>query len=117
MLYLAGGPPHGHVSLPNLAVAAISVIAIGGLLGRVRDLSLRDKETARRLTAANEELSEALAKIKTLSGLIPICAHCKSIRDDDGYWQQLEGYLQQRAELEFTHGICPGCLEKHYPSR
>ena len=53
--------------------------------------------------------------MKTLTGFIPICASCKNIRDDAGYWQQIEQYLCKHSDLEFTHGICPACLEKLYP--
>jgi PAS domain S-box-containing protein len=60
------------------------------------------------------ELQEALEKVKTLSGLLPICAGCKNIRDDRGYWQRIEGYISERSEAEFTHGLCPACLEKLY---
>ncbi len=56
-----------------------------------------------------KELQEALAKIKTLSGLIPICAWCKKIRDDQGYWQAVEEYIQEHSKAEFTHGMCPEC--------
>jgi PAS domain S-box-containing protein len=61
------------------------------------------------------ELQEALANIKTLRGLIPICSNCKKIRDDKGYWQQVEVYFKDRSEAEFTHGICPDCMKKLYP--
>ncbi len=61
------------------------------------------------------ELREALAAVKSLKGLIPICASCKNIRDDEGYWKQIELYLCEHSELEFTHGICPVCLERLYP--
>ncbi len=61
------------------------------------------------------ELQEALAKIKTLRGLIPICAHCKKIRDDQGYWNQLEAYIQKHSEAEFSHGICDECAKQLYP--
>ena len=61
------------------------------------------------------ELKETIAKVKTLGGLLPICANCKKIRDDKGYWNQLEGYIQDHSEAEFTHGICPECIEKLYP--
>ena len=61
------------------------------------------------------ELQEALAQVKALKGFIPICASCKNIRDDEGYWQQIESYLCEHTDLEFTHGICPACLEKLYP--
>ncbi len=57
-------------------------------------------------------MEEALAKIKTLRGLIPICTSCKKIRSDQGYWQQLEDYLVEHSEADFTHGLCPECLKQ-----
>ncbi|MBZ5537505.1 MAG: PAS domain S-box protein [Acidobacteriia bacterium] len=60
------------------------------------------------------ELREALSKVKTLSGLLPICSSCKKIRDDRGYWNQIEGYIRSHAEVEFSHGICPDCMKKLY---
>ncbi len=62
------------------------------------------------LQLRNEELSRALAEVQTLSGLLPICAWCKKIRDDDGYWQKLEDYFQTRSQIKFTHGICADCF-------
>jgi CheY-like chemotaxis protein len=62
-----------------------------------------------------KELQEALAKIKTLSGLIPICAWCKKIRDDKGYWQAVEEYIKEHSKAEFTHGMCPECEKKYFP--
>jgi len=62
-----------------------------------------------------QELQDALEQIKTLKGLIPMCASCKKIRDDEGYWQQVETYIMERSEVEFSHGLCPDCLKKHYP--
>ena len=61
------------------------------------------------------ELQEALANVKTLSGLIPICASCKKVRDDQGYWTQLETYLAQHSDAEFSHGLCLDCMRKLYP--
>ena len=61
------------------------------------------------------DLQEALAKVKTLSGFLPICASCKKIRDDRGYWNQIEAYIAEHSEAEFSHGICPECSEKLYP--
>ena len=61
------------------------------------------------------ELQAAVAKVKTLSGLLPICASCKKIRDDEGYWNQIEGYIQKHSEAQFSHGICPDCAKKMYP--
>ncbi len=60
------------------------------------------------------ELQEALAKVKLLSGFLPICASCKKIRDDKGYWQQIELYIREHSEAEFSHGICPDCATKLY---
>ena len=61
------------------------------------------------------ELQEALSKVKTLSGFIPICASCKKIRDDKGYWNQVESYISKHSEAEFSHSICPECRTKLYP--
>lgn len=58
------------------------------------------------------QLEEAISRIQTLEGLIPICSYCKKIRDDSNYWQQLEGYLSEHAGAKFTHGICPDCFER-----
>jgi hypothetical protein len=60
------------------------------------------------------ELETALNNIKTLSGLLPICAHCKKIRDDKGYWNQIEGYIQKHSKAEFSHGMCPNCSDDLY---
>jgi PAS domain-containing protein len=62
----------------------------------------------------NVELKEALEKIKTLSGLIPICAGCKKIRDDKGYWNQLEQYVEEHSDAVFSHGLCPECFQKYF---
>lgn len=61
------------------------------------------------------ELRDALSKIRTLSGLLPICSSCKKIRNDDGYWEQLEVYISERSEADFSHGMCPECTKKWYP--
>jgi len=62
-----------------------------------------------------EELREALERVKTLRGLLPICASCKKIRDNNGYWNNLESYIQRHSEAEFSHGLCPECAKKLYP--
>ena len=61
------------------------------------------------------QLQEALANVKTLRGLVPICANCKKIRDDHGYWRLVEEYVREHSEAEFSHGICPACLKLLYP--
>ena len=67
------------------------------------------------LIKTNLELETALNKVKTLSGLLPMCSHCKKIRDDKGYWNQIEAYIQDHTEAEVSHGICKECAEKYYP--
>ena len=61
------------------------------------------------------EREKALDEVKILRGLLPICASCKKIKDDEGYWIQIESYIKNHSEAEFTHGICPECVEKLYP--
>jgi CheY-like chemotaxis protein len=61
------------------------------------------------------DLKAALAQVRTLRGMLPICSNCKKIRDDKGYWNQLETYLSNHSEAVFSHGICPECLKKYYP--
>ncbi len=61
------------------------------------------------------KLEDALSQLKTLSGLLPICSSCKKIRDDSGYWNQIERYIQDHSEAEFSHSICPECLKRLYP--
>jgi sigma-B regulation protein RsbU (phosphoserine phosphatase) len=60
-----------------------------------------------------KKLEEALVKIRTLQGLLPICSYCKKIRNDQDYWEQIETYVADHSQAEFTHGICPDCMEKH----
>lgn len=61
------------------------------------------------------ELRAALEKVKLLSGLLPICSNCKMIRDDKGYWQQIESYIRKHSEAEFSHALCPECAQRLYP--
>jgi hypothetical protein len=70
---------------------------------------------ARDLKRKNTELQQAQAQIKTLKGIIPICMHCKEIRDDEGYWVQLEKYITTHSDAQLSHGICEKCLHKLYP--
>lgn len=65
----------------------------------------------------NIELQDALEKVKLLSGLLPICAWCKRVRDDKGYWEQIDQYIDRHSEAEFSHSICPECLENQYPKK
>lgn len=67
------------------------------------------------LEKKNAQLEEALAKIRALRGLLPICSNCKKIRDDKGYWHQVEVYVRDHSDVEFSHGICPDCMRALYP--
>lgn len=67
------------------------------------------------LRARITELEDALTQVKTLKGLLPVCAWCRKLRDDAGYWQELEVYIMRRTDAQFSHGICPNCLKKYYP--
>ena len=84
-----------------------------------QELLARVRVGERVITLQNElkkrvqELQEAVAHIKTLQGLLPICSYCKKIRNDRNYWQQVESYIGERSDVSFSHGICPDCYETH----
>lgn len=98
-------------------IACSDIFKNGKLVGKIgsfTNISKRKKlETEREKLIL--KLQDALAQIKTLKGLIPICSYCKNIRDDAGYWRQLEAYVSKYSEAKFSHGICPECLKKHFP--
>ena len=66
------------------------------------------------LKKSNQELQKALSEIKSLQGILPICSNCKKIRDDQGYWQQVESYVTKHSQASFSHGICPDCAKEYY---
>jgi len=135
--------PEGHVILKNVMFAPLilenKTVGIIGLANKESDFNdndakmatgfgelaaialqnsrnLDEKETAEKeREIVIEDLKEALSKVKTLGGLLPICMHCKKIRDDKGYWNQLESYIYKHTDAEFSHSICKECAEKHYP--
>jgi len=80
----------------------------------LRDITEKKKNENEREKLIRD-LQNAMSQIKTLSGLLPICAHCKKIRDDKGYWHAVEEYIHEHSEADFSHSICPDCLEKYYP--
>jgi PAS domain-containing protein len=92
-------------------------LELGGrmfILAVDRDITHRRQiETARENLI--QDLKDAFEKIKTLKGRLPICASCKKIRDDKGYWSRIEEYIGSHTDAEFTHGICPDCMKKLYP--
>ncbi|MCP4686958.1 MAG: hypothetical protein GY859_02850 [Desulfobacterales bacterium] len=86
----------------NLSLGCLTIVS--------KEMELEDK--CEKLIA---ELKKSMAEVKTLSGLLPICASCKKIRDDKGYWNQIEDYLWSKSRVEFSHGICPDCALELYP--
>ncbi len=105
---------HGHWSQPD-ADQDVGESVPNRLLQeknrRLEELVARRTEELRK---SNSELAEALAKVKTLKGILPICAHCKNVRHDAGYWTQIEHYISEYTDTFFSHSICPECLDKHY---
>ena len=91
----------------SLAFMILSAL-LGMFWGKIRQVDAEKSEII-------ADLQEALAKVKTLSGFLPICASCKKIRDDKGYWNHVEAYISEHSEAEFSHGVCPGCAKKLYP--
>ena len=116
MSYLLSKLLWGSISDHVLIVGVVDSFFVSLL---VVSLVLMAMKAIRRLNAKlelrNEELSEALAEIKTLRGILPICSYCKQIRNDEGYYEQIESYLAHNSEVDFSHTICPDCAEKHFP--
>ncbi len=79
------------------------------------EMTLYKHRMERERNQLQAKLAEAQQQLKVLSGLLPICSFCKKIRDDQGYWNQLEEYITDHSEAQFTHSLCPGCVRIHYP--
>lgn len=128
--------PDGHVEMRNVLFAPLNIegktVGIMGLANKPADFTDEDAEIAsvfgelaaialvnsRNLDLLNqktESLRKALAQVRTLHGLIPMCANCKKIRDDNGFWTQVELYLKQHADVQCTSGLCPDCIRELYP--
>lgn len=101
-----------YISKPVNGVELLARVSSALTLKREMD---RRKSREEELRRSNHELQRALKEVKTLRGLIPICASCKKIRNDGGFWQQLEEYLGEHSEAEFSHGLCQPCIKKLYP--
>jgi phosphoserine phosphatase RsbU/P len=86
----------------------------GELHARV-EVGRRMLEMQAQLNLQVQELRQALEHIKTLQGILPLCMHCKQIRDDQGYWKKVEVYLSQHSDVQFSHSVCPECMIKFYP--
>jgi hypothetical protein len=84
-------------------------------IARFEGLRDKSRRVRKRQMKTIEALQSEMASVKILKGLLPICSGCKNIRDDKGYWNQLEVYIRDHSEAEFTHGLCPECIHKLYP--
>jgi len=87
---------------------------VGSALKLKQEMDSR-KAREQELKKRTQELEQALREVKVLRGFIPICASCKKIRNDRGYWQLVEAYIREHSEAEFSHGICPDCIKKFFP--
>lgn len=127
--------PAGHVVMTNVMFSPLivdgKVVGVMGLANKPMDftphdakiataygefaaIALKNSYTLDELRYTVEKLEHSLDEIKKLKGLLPICSHCKNIRDDKGYWHQVEEYMQSYADVSFTHSLCPECVEKYY---
>ena len=95
----------------NLTLSMVNVCGLA-IENAKRYQQIRDVES--KLRKEKEKLEKALSEVKTLSGLLPICSHCKKIRDDKGYWNQIEVYIHEHTDAKFSHGICRECIKKYY---
>lgn len=130
--------PDGHVEMKNVMFAPLNLdgktVGIIGLankegdftkddadiaetMGELASIALQNSRYLDQLHGKNTELQRAMDEIKTLRGIIPICMYCKEIRDDAGYWNQLEEYLCRHTDAQLSHGICDKCFEKLYPDK
>jgi PAS domain S-box-containing protein len=107
--------PHGETTFEaRISSLKERTQSAGGCLLVFRDVS-EARQAAKERERLIAELQQALAQVKTLSGMLPICAGCKRIRDDAGYWSQIETYISKHSEARFTHGLCPECSKKYFP--
>lgn len=131
------GLPEGHAQITRELVVPIlreqRIVAVLGIGNKAQDYTEKDielvyyfadvaweitmrKQAEETLEAERRQLQSALNEVKTLRGIIPICANCKQIRDDKGYWNEVERYVSDHTDAKFSHGICPNCMKKLYPS-
>ncbi len=107
------GEVYRYLTKPLQAPEEVSSI----LRDAIELFSLRHarQEMTRQLEERNRQLENTLAQVRQLQGMLPICAACKKIRDDKGYWQQIEDYIIEHSEVIFSHGLCPSCAHRLYP--
>lgn len=107
----------GHLLSVSISAAPILIDnEVKGSFVMYKDITLRIKAEQEREKYI-DKLQKALDEVKTLEGMIPICSHCKKIRDDSGFWGNVEQYIAKHSNVDFSHGICPDCLQKYYPDQ
>ena len=120
-MILLTGQGDRDVDVEATRAGALDYLVKGRIDADVLERSIRyaieRNRVERRLENIVIELEEALTKVKTLSGLLPMCSSCKRIRDDWGYWNQLESYVSNHSEAELSHSICPECYRQLYPEQ
>ncbi len=99
----------------HLAIWLIGLMGLAVTIRKQHSIALEKEKVDGEREKLIDELKIAMTKIKTLHGFIPICANCKKIRDDDGFWRQVEEYVTSHSEAVFSHGMCPDCMKKLYP--
>jgi hypothetical protein len=104
---LFSGTPYSHpiYELWNTCIRLLSFLILGYAIARIKFLLEEERKIS-------DNLQKAISEVKTLTGLLPICASCKKIRNDNGYWQRIEEYIVNHSDAQFTHGICQECANK-----
>jgi GAF domain-containing protein len=128
--------PEGHVAMRNVLFAPLNIeqktvgiiglankpeaftdddAAIAAVFGDLAAIALANSRYIDQLNEKTVSLEHALAEVKTLRGLLPVCAHCKKVRDDEGLWSRIETYLSKHTDTQITHSLCPDCIRELYP--
>jgi hypothetical protein len=118
-VYLFSAPSWPDALLPlddpnELWMRGLTTLLFIGFGAHAQRLVDRRRDAERQREELIAQLEKSLEEIRTLRGILPICGHCKKIRNDKGYWEGLESYLGKHAQIDFTHGVCPDCAAKFY---
>jgi len=105
---------NGQIIHLEIFGSTIQLTGKPAVAGSMLDITAR-KQVEEQREELIEALQKALSEVKTLRGFLPICSYCKKIRDDKGYWSQIESYIHEHSDAEFSHGICPECAKKYFP--
>jgi PAS domain S-box-containing protein len=111
---MKGVTKSGEVTWFDFSATAIEYDGEPAILTAANDITSRKQAEEEREKLINE-LQKALKEIKTLRGILPLCSFCKKIRDDKGYWEQVDVYIHKHSQADITHSICPDCVKEHYP--